>query len=1650
MDLDKFKLQDTSDLFGDTKGTPKAEEPKAEEPKAEEPKAEEPKAEEPKGEKVDPKIKQFELKDTSDLFGKNEKTSPVDDNRTPLQYSYDKDIVKPTKSREEWVSELRNSSTPKDTLKKFQAEYGYGRDPDVVNALGDSLYKIETGAPKEVEKTSEGKGLASQVVEGLYGLGKGLYDEAKNVGKVAKYGDKQAAAELTSLPNTVLQRNFDSLKNVGRWTESMGQKLPGVTPETRVITKINNIFDELGEEKTLDDIASGKTTAFGGNVPVLKYGSVETSKFYDRLKDSPAWKNASPEDKEKVLIDANVAQSVAGLLDVPTLIATAPFAAAGGVLSKAALSGASRLATAGLSKVAPKVAQASAEGSVAGGIGEAAQGLGKTASKYGTKALIYAPMALPFNPLLAAKGVAGGVASKLVGEGLKATGTALKDVTSVPARAINKAAEVSGRVLEGGVEGAGAGAGGGLGISVTDPDWDIKSDEEKAKDIATGLVMGAAGSGISAFRNPIKPKSTTETKANGGTTETKANGGSAVPETPSQPTVKRSNESLANFKDLSSYKTTVQSIQAAYAKAVKEGDQKLAKKWGELLIKANNASPQTIVEHHNNFNKTMQNIENVAQSVGASHIELLTADEMSKAPSGSLPINVTAAQEAAIKNGTTIYHEIQSQAVKHIGEFVAEKAASEAPKGAVKSKPQQINPNSPLSKASVAAGLSKHDPEIAAQAIGALTSGVNIPEKRARALVASSPVSSDVASLVSNAINIYRGETTKVVEVPKVDPTPTSPDIKSEIKKTKSGEAGFLDLQPLQEFGKSIYSAGKDFVAWSKEMITKFGEAVKEHLYDIWDRLTNETGAVGDVTTKGVKRIEENSSGGKERLSAAAYRDPNTGEIYIGPDHKTALEKAKAAGATVPEVDTTKPENRETPEFGFVDNGGKFHSREDAEDIAQKSGQLKGEKEGDLLHSSDVKQESEFSKANEPLQGSPYRINSGRTGKWKITDKKGNQAFSKTFSNPEDAADYAIARHRETQPLARVKKLLPKADRVAIEEAEQRISDIQTKNPEATPLEVARDRETGLPKIDLLEDADGNPILDEKGKQKRGVIYKQVPYKLRQSPKIDTKDDAVATKQAADLMEQEVKQAMADPSVKNALGWYSNMRQKLQRDFGANIELFGQLLGATSARTPVDENYKQTLEAARQYSKGSYDDLLKRFHDHIETAQKDLASGELQKAWEKKNPNKKWSDAEAKDALRKEINKFEEVPLRSNGKKFNANSQKVLHALYGNWLDQTVGPKTPNFAGNLTGRTLKATIDVWAARNLRRLLYDDGKSQWRVLPEQEKGVDSSYNSKGELTGDFPFAQNVYDEVAKRVGMSPDDLQALMWFHEKGIWDKNGWTGSAGAKKSSFEEESAKHALDRYQAGVTAYTNPSDYPEVSKFREGRQKDVRKDIRKTIGEIPGVEISRVTHSDGLYGGDVEPTLDVEFSVSRGKDGKTKSIAPFVEKLKEVGKADNQNDVFVSQVVDAEHPNARPMAEVGFKSPAKPEEIQAVIKSFRDAGIDGFTLAKDSRGNVIGIRAQYIPEISSRWDKDVRAAILNHENHPDRGGEWVDKSRKAIESLADQENVSYTNEGYVSTHVYGKEEYDSATKAPDDLLGLNIKDELERRSKLKFHTD
>lgn len=70
------------------------------------------------------------------------------------------------------------------------------------------------------------------------------------------------------------------------------------------------------------------------------------------------------------------------------------------------------------------------------------------------------------------------------------------------------------------------------------------------------------------------------------------------------------------------------------------------------------------------------------------------------------------------------------------------------------------------------------------------------------------------------------------LEFQEPSPRPFS-DLMAENMKRK-GEAGYIDLGVVQDFGHSVYQAGMDFAAWSGRMVQKFGDTVRDALASLW------------------------------------------------------------------------------------------------------------------------------------------------------------------------------------------------------------------------------------------------------------------------------------------------------------------------------------------------------------------------------------------------------------------------------------------------------------------------------------------------------------------------------------------------------------------------------------------------------------------------------------------------------------------------------------------------------------------------------------------------------------------------------------------------------------------------------------------------
>lgn len=308
------------------------------------------------------------------------------------------------------------------------------------------------------------------------------------------------------------------------------------------------------------------------------------------------------------------------------------------------------------------------------------------------------------------------------------------------------------------------------------------------------------------------------------------------------------------------------------------------------------------------------------------------------------------------------------------------------------------------------------------------------------------------------------------------------------------------------------------------------------------------------------------------------------------------------------------------------------------------------------------------------------------------------------------------------------------------------------KNPEAAPLLFQKDKE-------------GNYKLDKKGNPKPQII----PYDLYNSPvgrvaargaKTPEERQEKVAKALGDKMVEHFKSIEHRPEVMAGKGWYQVARTKLNDLFKGNMDdvvLFSRFLAATSARTGVLDNFKQAVDAFNQLKSGAFGEAGKRY---IELRDQ-LRAGELKD--DKGNVIKP-------GGFKAYLDKNGILPHKSNGYKYNANSEHVLKVLADVWHKEAA-QKTVNFAGNLTGETLRATIDVWASRLVHRL-----SGAKRVLPKQEGGI---------APADFQLSQRAFDLAAEQLQMNPDDLQAIMWFAEKSHWDARGWTGAEGKKLSDF-------------------------------------------------------------------------------------------------------------------------------------------------------------------------------------------------------------------------------------------------------------------------
>jgi hypothetical protein len=233
--------------------------------------------------------------------------------------------------------------------------------------------------------------------------------------------------------------------------------------------------------------------------------------------------------------------------------------------------------------------------------------------------------------------------------------------------------------------------------------------------------------------------------------------------------------------------------------------------------------------------------------------------------------------------------------------------------------------------------------------------------------------------------------------------------------------------------------------------------------------------------------------------------------------------------------------------------------------------------------------------------------------------------------------------------------------------------------------------------------------------------------------------------------------------------WYRDAENTISDLFGMEGgKLYADIEGSLSPNTRLSQQHVMARDVFDRFMKGDFDETLARFDAHMAAKPDDVSVSQ----WARKAPD---------DAI---IRKSTRDPDTGELKKYGMNSVNATMALRDLLNRPEVGqaPKMRNFAGNLGGRSVDPTIDVWAGRTAQRLSGGP-----RVPPATDAGVPGNIAvpkaarpEKGkaaspDITGQYGVASDIFKTAASKLGMDPHDLQALMWFREKELWETQGWT-----------------------------------------------------------------------------------------------------------------------------------------------------------------------------------------------------------------------------------------------------------------------------------
>jgi len=466
-------------------------------------------------------------------------------------------------------------------------------------------------------------------------------------------------------------------------------------------------------------------------------------------------------------------------------------------------------------------------------------------------------------------------------------------------------------------------------------------------------------------------------------------------------------------------------------------------------------------------------------------------------------------------------------------------------------------------------------------------------------------------------------------------------------------------------------------------------------------------------------------------------------------------------------------------------------------------------------------------------------------------------------------------------------------------------------------------------------------------------------------------------------------------------GWYQNVERRLRTEYGTFSQMMGDILGATSPNTPVGTNFKFSQDILLRATRGDFDELMNGFADQLDRryALQDQAAAYLQ---EQKKAGRTIKDAkldpkyvrmedEAKSISRSLQANENTIKQQARDQKtgelknYGINSYNSMIALADRWrvLREGGAPKAKNFSGNLSGRSQQATIDVWAARNLRR------HSGRKPVPSSAEGtvtgnVVDAENFRNSL--EFGFGQDVLADATVRLnnelGMSlePRDLQALQWFAEKDHWTRNGWTSTAG-EGGSFETMLDADPVESMTLGISREQNKEFQGNDFVPTPAQSEATAQQIISYGKQDPDVRAVKGAPTLGAYMDTPETAMDID--VVTTQDTLPTDILDAAAKQ---AVSDKQDSWFVARRIGDDVGLSAPEmfnagSEVYFKNGVTANDpiIANIQKDLNAQGIPAYTMIVDPRDStrVVGLRFLDIPQFADP-QKFAKMSPDEYRNH------------------------------------------------------------------------